>query len=142
VSIASLEPSSLAEAKALLEASGLPTSDLTPEVRLLGERDGDRLVGVVGLEARGAVGLLRSLAVEPGRRGGGLGSELVTALENVAAGGGITELYLLTTTAEAFFARRGYQRVPREAAPAGIRGTAEFASICPASSAFMTKRLG
>lgn len=142
MSIASLEPSSLAEAKALLEASGLPTSDLTPEVRLLGERDGDRLVGVVGLEARGAVGLLRSLAVEPGRRGGGLGSELVTALENVAAGGGITELYLLTTTAEAFFARRGYQRVPREAAPAGIRGTAEFASICPASSAFMTKRLG
>jgi amino-acid N-acetyltransferase len=142
VSIATLGPASLFEVKALLEVNGLPTGDLSLDVRLLGERDGDRLVGVVGLEARGVVGLLRSLAVEPDRRGTGLGSELVTALEKVAAGNGITDLYLLTTTAEAFFARRGYQRVPREAAPAGIRGTAEFSSICPASSAFMTKRLG
>jgi amino-acid N-acetyltransferase len=142
MSIVALGSAALDEARSLLEGNGLHTSDLTPEVRLLGERDGEGLAGVVGLEARGHVGLLRSLAVRANRRGTGLGSELVTALEALAAGDGITELYLLTTTAEAFFARRGYRRLPREAAPAGIRETVEFSSLCPASSAFMAKQLG
>ena len=142
MSIAALGSASLSQVKTLLEANGLPTSDVSPEVRLLGEHVGSRLVGVVGLEARGGVGLLRSLAVEPGRRGAGLGSELVTAIERLAVATGVTDLYLLTTTAEDFFARRGYQCLPREAAPSGIRETTEFSSICPASSTFMTKRLG
>ena len=142
MSITPLGAASLPEVKTLLEANSLPTSDLTLEVRLLGEHEGGRLVGVVGLEARGGAGLLRSLAVEPGRRGSGLGSGLVRAIEQAAASDGITDLYLLTTTAEAFFARRGYRRVSRDAAPAGIRATAEFSSICPSSSTCMTKRLG
>jgi amino-acid N-acetyltransferase len=95
----------------------------------------------VGLEGRSGVGLLRSLAVEQSRRGTGLGTELVGTLERMAAAEGVTDLYLLTTTAESFFARRGYQRVPRESAPAVIRETTEFSSICPASSAFMRKGL-
>src|SRR5512134_2135147 len=141
MSIGPLGAQALEEVRALLDASGLPTSDLTAEVQLLGERDAQGLVGVVGLESRGDVGLLRSLAVRGDRRGTGLGSQLVSALEARAAAGGIRDLYLLTTTATAFFARRGYQEVTREAAPAGIRQTTEFASTCPASSAFMKKRL-
>lgn len=136
-----LGPGSLDEVKALLTANGLPVSDLTAEVHLLGGRLDGRLVGVVGLEACGEVGLLRSLAVETAHRGGGLGSELVAAVEQLASDRGIAGLYLLTTTAEPWFARRGYQRLPREAAPDGIRSTAEFSSICPASSAFMRKPL-
>jgi amino-acid N-acetyltransferase len=142
MSIVPLGSAALDEVRSLLDGNGLHTSDLTAEVRLLGERDGEGLAGVVGLEARGHVGLLRSLAVRANRRGTGLGSDLVAALEALAARDGITELYLLTTTAEAFFARRGYRRLPREAAPAGIRETVEFSSLCPASSAFMAKRLG
>jgi amino-acid N-acetyltransferase len=142
MSIGPLGSAALDEVRSLLDSNGLHTSDLTPEVRLLGERDGEGLAGVVGLEAHRHVGLLRSLAVRTNRRGTGLGSELVTALEALAAGHGITDLYLLTTTAEAFFARRGYRRLPREAAPVGIRETSEFSSLCPASSAFMAKRLG
>ena len=141
MSVAPLDPGSLDEVKALLAANGLPESDLTAEVRLLGERLDGRLVGVVGLEARGEVALLRSLAVESTHRGGGLGSELVAAAERLAGEEGVLDLYLLTTTAETWFARRGYQRLPREAAPDGIRSTAEFSSICPASSAFMRKAL-
>jgi amino-acid N-acetyltransferase len=136
-----LEPAGLEEVKALLLANGLPVSDLTAQVRLLGERQRERLVGVVGLESRDGVGLLRSLAVERGHRGTGLGSRLVIALERLAASEGISDLFLLTTTAEAFFARRGYRRVPRQSAPPGIRETTEFSSICPASSAFMRKSL-
>jgi amino-acid N-acetyltransferase len=47
----------------------------------------------------------------------------------------------LTTTAESFFAKHGYQRAARESAPAAIRGTREFAGICPASSTFMLRHL-
>lgn len=141
MSVASLDPVSLDEVKALLAASELPVSDLTAQVRFLGERLDGQLVGVVGLEARGEVALLRSLAVAATHRGGGLGSELVAAVERLASQEGILDLYLLTTTAETWFARRGYRRLPREAAPDGIRSTAEFSSICPASSAFMRKAL-
>jgi amino-acid N-acetyltransferase len=50
-------------------------------------------------------------------------------------------IYLLTTTAEEFFARRGYRRTERSSAPVAIRNTREFAGICPVSSAFMNKLL-
>jgi amino-acid N-acetyltransferase len=108
---------------------------------LLGLRDGKGLEGVVGLEPHGEAGLLRSLAVRHDRRRSGLGSALVQELERVAGARGIRRLYLLTTTAEAFFAHRGYIREPREQAPEVIRRTPEFASLCPASAAFMGKSL-
>ncbi len=54
---------------------------------------------------------------------------------------GVRDVYLLTTTAEDFFARRGYVRIGREKAPRTIRSTREFADLCPASSAFMVKHL-
>jgi amino-acid N-acetyltransferase len=141
MSVTPLDPSGREAAKALLEASGLPVSDLTSEIQLLGEWYEGGLVGVIGLEVRGATALLRSLAVATTRRGSGRGSGLVSAAERLAIASGIRELYLLTTTAESFFARRGYQRLPREAAPDGIRRTVEFSSICPTSSAFMRKVL-
>jgi N-acetylglutamate synthase-like GNAT family acetyltransferase len=53
----------------------------------------------------------------------------------------VRRIFLLTTTAEAFFARRGYGRIAREHAPESIRTTCEFADICPASSALMVKTL-
>jgi SAM-dependent methyltransferase/N-acetylglutamate synthase-like GNAT family acetyltransferase len=142
VSIVALGATELPEVKLLLEANGLPANDLTEAVRLYGRHGSTGLIGVVGLEGRGASGLLRSLAVRGDYRRTGVGSQLVSGVERVAAGLGMTDLYLLTTTAEAFFARRGYARVDREHAPPAIRATAEFSQLCPASSAFMAKRLG
>jgi amino-acid N-acetyltransferase len=54
---------------------------------------------------------------------------------------GVEVVYLLTTTAESFFAHRGYRRIERSQAPESIRSTREFSEICPASSAFMSKRM-
>ena len=70
-----------------------------------------------------------------------MGSRLVAHAERHARDQGVQSLYLLTTTAEKFFLRRGYARIPREEAPAAIKGTKEFSGICPASSAFMVKQL-
>jgi len=128
---------------ALLAAVNLPVEDLTPahcrDFFYMG------LPGLptalVGLEMFGDVALLRSLAVAQGSRGSGAGSRLVSHAEDCAREEGIKALYVLTLTAESFFARRGYVRLPREAAPPAIRRSREFSSLCPAGSAFMIKPL-
>ena len=129
------------EVTALLDANGLPTADLSTKVSLFGVRDVRGLEGVVGMEVYEDVALLRSLAVRHDRRGSGLGSALVLEVERLAGASGVSELYLLTTTTEAFFSHRGYTRLSRTMAPAAIRGTTEFTSVCPDSAAFMRKPL-
>ena len=96
-------------------------------------------VAVVGLEAQGPAGLLRSLAVAPEWRGRGLADALVRHAEAVAAAQGVQTLFLLTTTAEAFFLQRGYRHADRASAPAFIRATPQFSGLCPATSAFLCK---
>ena len=131
------------EVEALLTEAQLPVADLASShsLNLLGIRDGGRLLGVVGVEVYGSVGLLRSLAVEPAHRKSGLGVSLVSNAETWAAEQGVETLYLLTTTAAQFFARRGYEAAPRSEAPAAIAATAQFSDLCPASSTFMRKVL-
>ena len=47
----------------------------------------------------------------------------------------------LTTTAADYFARLGFVRIDRDAAPPAIRATAQFASLCPASAHVMRREL-
>lgn len=99
------------------------------------------LAGAVGLDLAGDVALLRSLAVDPARRGSGLGRGLVAAAEVLAQERGVGTLYLLTLTAREFFARLGYQDAARADAPRAIRALPQFAALCPSTSAFMRKVL-
>jgi N-acetylglutamate synthase-like GNAT family acetyltransferase len=136
-------PSDAHAIRALLAASRLPTSDVReggPQEFLVA-LDGRALVGCVGLERHGDAALLRSLAVDEEHRGRGLGLELYRSMVTHAARRGVKALYLLTTTAEAFFAKRGFVRVAREAVPGSIAATAEFRSLCPASAVCMTRAL-
>ena len=131
------------EIPALLEQAGLPVADLgSSPVEFVVAVDDEAIVGTIGVERHGDAGLLRSLSVVPARRGTGLGRTLVHALERRAAELGLRELVLLTTTARDFFAQRGYVSIERDAAPEAVRRSAEFRSLCPASSTCMTKRLG
>jgi len=133
----------MANIRALLEASKLPTADLAdsrPEF-VIAESD-SHLIGVAGLQRFGKVALVRSLAVTEQSRGSGVGGKLVRELERVAEALGVADLVLLTETAETFFASRGYERVERTGLPPAILATAEFRSLCPASAACMSKRLG
>lgn len=129
--------------RALLAAAGLPVADLSAAHLddFWGCDAGEDLIGVVGLEWYGTVALLRSLAVAPDWQGRGLGVALLAHAERATRQRGITALYLLTTTAEAFFARRGYVHISREAAPPVLHRTAEFAALCPASAICLTKTL-
>ena len=127
----------------MLTAAELPTEDLTlahcEHFYFAGPASAP--TGLVGLELFGDVALLRSLVVAAGNSGAGEGGALLKHAEDQARSRGVRTLYLLTTTAEAFFAKNGYQRASRESAPDAIRATREFAGICPASSAIMTRQL-
>ncbi len=128
-------------AVALLQAQQLPVSDITDEHLehfFFAGSDGSP-TGLVGIEIDGADALLRSLVVSQDDRRKGLGSSLVKHAEQYASSKGVRSIYLLTTTAEAFFKRLGYERIDRCQAPPSIERTREFASLCPASSAFMVK---
>ncbi len=128
----------------LLLASELPVDDLGPD-RLDGfliAEDDRVIVGLIGLEVLGTVGLLRSLVVEKKVRSAGLGGKLVGALEAAAEAAGIVELWLLTIDAERFFQRHNFEIVDRTAAPDEIRDSEEFSSLCPHTAYLMRKSLG
>ena len=133
----------LAGAKHLLTTADLPTSDLADaqlqHFFFLGTAT--LPTGLVGLELCGDSALVRSLVVAPSARAGGAGTALLRHAEDHARSQGVRNLFLLTSTAEVFFGRRGYAHVARESAPESIRSTREFSDICPASSAFMVKQL-
>lgn len=128
---------------ALLKESSLPVDDLAPD-RLdsfLVAEDGDRLVGLIGLELLGTAGLLRSLVVAKEARRAGLGGKLVGSLEAAAQTAGVTEMWLLTIDAQQFFERHGYQEISRTQAPDAVRSTGEFSELCPDDASLMMKPL-
>jgi amino-acid N-acetyltransferase len=125
---------------ALLEAAALPTGDLVESgtVLLVAEQHG-RIAGCIGIEPFGDGGLIRSLAVDPAARGGGLARALVGRAESLAAQGGIAALYLLTTGAAPFWEHLGWVRVPRESVPGTVRASRQFTGLCPASAICMAR---
>ncbi|GAB1341847.1 arsenic resistance N-acetyltransferase ArsN2 [Gemmatimonas sp.] len=100
------------------------------------------VVAVAGVESCDAHALLRSVAVRHDWQQRGLGAELVARAVRLAEDRGIPALYLLTMTADRYFPRFGFERIERDAVPADIAASVEFASACPASAIPMRKPLG
>jgi len=128
--------------RALLAASGLPTSDLvTAQPEFVVACAGTDVVGAGALQRFGAAALLRSVAVVPDLRGTGLGRLLVQELERRARAAQVRELLLLTETAKDFFQHQGYSAIVRQAAPQALQATDEFRTLCPVSATCMRKAL-
>jgi amino-acid N-acetyltransferase len=126
----------------LLHSQQLPVEDLPASLtNFLVATDGDLLIGVIGLEIFGGYGLLRSAAVHPEYRNRQVASGLLQLLECRAAASGIQEIYLLTETAAAYFARKGFNAIPRNQVPDAIKASSEFSYACPASATVMVKKL-
>ena len=127
---------------ALLDAAGLPTADVGLH---FGDffviRDAHRLIGAVGVETYGDSALLRSLVVQPEWRGRGLGRRLLEYALTASRNRNVRTVYLLTTSAEGFFAPLGFERCDRATVPHAIARTSEFASLCPASAVCMRQQL-
>jgi amino-acid N-acetyltransferase len=97
-------------------------------------RDGDAVVGSAALEVYGGAALLRSVAVDPARRGQGLGQRLTRTALDVARQQGIATVYLLTETAGDFFPRFGFRPTERAAVEPAVQQSVEFTSACPAGA--------
>lgn len=119
----------------LLLAANLPLDGVREALPtfLVADARGD-IVGVAGLELCGDNALLRSVAVRPDWRSRGLGRRLVSESIANAEYRRIHSLYLLTTTAEQYFATLGFRKIERSHVPDDVRATAEFRIACPASA--------
>lgn len=127
---------------ALLDAAGLPSEAVRADDGQFyaGRLDGDVVCGG-GLELHDSTALVRSVVVAEDQRGRGFGRTICDELEAVAERAGATTAGLLTTTAAEYFERRGYERVPREDAPGGIRQTRQYRAVCPETATYMEKQL-
>lgn len=126
----------------LLRDNALPADGLSDHLaNTLVVRHGDRLVGSVALEVYGDGALLRSVAVAPGLQRSGLGRALTDAAIDLARQRRIPALFLLTTTADGYFPRFGFERIDRAQVPATVQESVEFKSACPASATVMRKLL-
>lgn len=123
-----------------LGAAGLPTDDLRePGRSFFGLSDDAGPIGFIGIEGTGGDRLLRSLVVLPSRKRRGFGGLLVAHAEAFARQDDVERLHVLTQTVPDFFRARGYRPADRATARASIASTAQFASLCPASAAYLVK---
>ena len=129
----------LAAVRRLVREAGLPAEGLEEQFGTgyaVAETTG-RVIGAAGVEVHGDCGILRAAVLDPAWRGRGIGDALTRDRIAWAAAAGLRAMYLLTTTAADYFPRFGFVRVERESAPAAVRASGEFASLCPASAVAM-----
>src|SRR5689334_219080 len=126
----------------IVEQNHLPLAGLDEhfDTALVARQDG-RIVGTAALEMYSDGALLRSVAVAPDVQRKGIGHQLTEAALALAHELGAPALYLLTTTAEHFFPRFGFERIPRSDVPLGVQKSVQFTTACCQSAVVMRKIL-
>ncbi len=99
------------------------------------------IVGVAGLECWGKVGLLRSVAVLARHRGAGIARQLIDRVCAHARSRGLSDLYLLTTSAADYFSRLAFAQIQRRDAPSALLASVQFQGVCPCSALLLHRPL-
>jgi amino-acid N-acetyltransferase len=122
----------------LLESASLPTLGVAEHVRhfLVAENEGT-IVGTIGLEVYGDTALLRSAVIAAEEQKKGIGSQLYNHNLSQARDLGVKRLILLTNTAEAYFARKGFKKIDQKSVTGPVTTSIEFTGACPAHAACM-----
>ncbi|MCU1347921.1 MAG: acetyltransferase family protein [Acidobacteria bacterium] len=124
--------------KALLTAAELPVAGVDEHWKtFIVAREGETIVACGGSEAYQFAALIRSIAVAPSHRGHGLGRRIVRQLLDRLASRGLREFYLLTTTAEDYFKKRGFKTIDRDEVHPQLLSSREFQDACPDSAVAM-----
>lgn len=136
-------PDDLSRVLELLDSASLPTAGAESHFHefLVARDDAGRLVGCIGAEVYGDVGLLRSLVVSEAARSSSVGRRLVEALLERSRERGLRALFLLTTTAEDYFPRFGFAALPRDEADERLRASEELRGACPDTAVVMRLEL-
>lgn len=126
----------------LLVAQQLPLEGVDEHLdTMVIARKNDDVIGAAAVELYADGALLRSVVVDRAHQGQGLGYGLTEAALQVARRHGARMVFLLTTTAEQFFPRFGFQPIPRTEVPPSVQTSVEFQSACPLSATVMYKTL-
>jgi amino-acid N-acetyltransferase len=126
----------------LLKENRLPLEGLLDHLATtLVAREAGQIVGSAALEVYPDGALLRSVAVSPDRQGTGVGHQLIEAAIEMARDRSLSALFLLTTTADRYFPKFGFERIERQAVPDSVKTSVEFTSACPSSAVVMRKCL-
>jgi amino-acid N-acetyltransferase len=140
VIVTAAQPADMDVVEALLEREHLPLAGLHDrEQHMFVARAGNRIVGSASIELYGDAALLRSVAVDAQHRRTGIGGALTRAAVTFAQRRNVAAVFLLTTTAERFFPKFGFEIVDRADVPAAVQASAEFAHACPSSALVMRK---
>jgi len=127
----------------ILDSYELPTKDIH-NIDLSGfyvAEIENTVIGVGGIEEKGPIALIRSIAVDRKFAGRGIGKIIYEKIEQYAFSNGIIRLYLLTTTASQYFVNLGYEILDRNLSPVPIKSSEQFNNLCPASAILMHKSL-
>ena len=137
------QPADAAAIFALLDEQHLPLDGLRDHLAttLVARTDGGHIVGSAALEIYPDGALLRSVAIAAGRQHRGLGRRLTESAIALARDRQVRAIYLLTTTAEQYFPRFGFEPIARAEVPPGVQTSIEFTSACPSSATVMRKTL-
>ncbi len=128
--------------KALLESVNLPLQGVEDHFdNFILLKTENVLRGTVGLEIYKDKALLRSLAVAGAHQGQGFGQKLYFAIIEKAREHGIREIYLLTETAEKFFAKQGFEKISRNSVDTEVKESIEFRCACPGTASCMRLKL-
>ncbi len=140
VTIRAARPEDFVAVSVLLLANALPLRGIPRSMDgfFVAEQDG-AIVGAIGMEHYGTDALLRSAVVNSRLRGTGLGTRLVETIMPAAERRGAIVLWLLTTTAERWAPRFGFEVVPREAVPDALQASQELQGACPSSAIVMRR---
>jgi N-acetylglutamate synthase-like GNAT family acetyltransferase len=144
ITIATASPPCLGDVLSILSRAELPHDGVEEHLRgfLVARSSGGKIVGCIGLERHGKLGLLRSAAVLPEYQGQQIGNKLVRELLNRAANDGVTEVTLLTTTAKDYFAKKfGFKEAKRARYEKRLINSPEWNLPRCSSAAFMTLKL-
>ena len=124
--------------KSLLRDANLPLEGIDDHWKtFVVARDGSKIVGCGGSEAYQFAALIRSIAVAADYQKHGIGRRIVRQLLDRLASRGLREFYLLTTTAEEYFKKRGFKTIDRDEVHPQLLASREFQDACPSSAICM-----
>jgi DNA-binding MarR family transcriptional regulator/N-acetylglutamate synthase-like GNAT family acetyltransferase len=133
-------PSDWNEIRNLLTANRLPVQGaLNHLTNFVVATENGRVVGALGMEVYGDVGLLRSLVVASNMRGRSIAKRLIKHMISRSREKQLGALYLLAGKTDALFERYGFEKMPRADMPTKLYVSMELQG--PSSTASTGMRL-
>lgn len=136
------DPADIVFAQKLLADNNLPYQDIEDKnVKIFILKNDNTPIGIIGLEVYHKIALLRSMVIEKMYKNQGYGKYLFNKIVDYCKDKKVSELYLLTCSADRYFEKLGFEQILRNNLPEEIKQTKQFSQLCPCSAICMMLNL-